>query len=312
LAWGWGALLVLMPVSARAAEIRWSGVEACRRESEVTEQVEAMTQRRLGEVDVADFSLELSRAEGDAFRLTLVTTPRHGGVPSTRSLQGASCVDITDAAAVAIALTIGTPEEQPANLPLPGPSPLVSVKNEPRSVDSASPASPGPPRPQLRMGLGGTLDSAVSPHAVLGGALRLALAWPGYRLELEGAVYAPAQVLDSEQRGGTFQLLYAAPLGCLSRALGGPQALACVGYEVGRLSATGVGVAEPFERHTFWHAARSELGLLWPLSSDLSISGRIGGALALARHTFVLDDPQAVHRPALLSLRAALGLELRL
>jgi hypothetical protein len=42
------------------------------------------------------------------------------------------------------------------------------------------------------------------------------------------------------------------------------------------------------------------------------VAGRAGAALALARDSFVLDAPEVVHRPALLSLRATLGVELEL
>jgi hypothetical protein len=314
LGWYWGALLWLLPMSVQAADIRWSGASGCRRESEVAEQVETMTKRRLTEVDAADFELILQPVSDGTLRLSLVTAPRHGGAPSTRSLEGASCADVTDAAAVAIALTIGSPED-PTTTTEPPPLPPSAVRpthQPPAGRDSVTPPVARPSALAWLVGVNGALDSSVTPHAVPGGALRFALTAARFRVELEGAVFAPARVLDAQQRGGRFQLAYAAPLACLVRSFGTRAGLACLGYELGELSADGEGIATSHHRSTFWHALRAEAGLSWPLVGGLSASGRLGGALALARHAFVLDDPQAVHRPALFSVRAALGLELSL
>lgn len=168
------------------------------------------------------------------------------------------------------------------------------------------------PALSFRVGANAALDSSATPEVVPGGALRFSLVASKLRAELEGALYAPGQAANARGEGGTFQLAYAAPLLCAQKALGRPSALVCLGYELGQLSAEGEGVAETRSRRTLWHGPRTELGVTWALSNDWSLMGRLGGVLALSRPAFVLDAPEAVHRAGLLSLRAALGVELTL
>lgn len=278
------------------------------------EQIEAMTQRRLRSVESADFELEPQRLESGAFELQLTSVSRSSGARETRVLRGATCAEVTDAAAVAIALAVGSePAQAPmvaTTVPAPAsPPPQVSraSRREAALRDSKAPAPAG-----WLLGLSATLDSAVTPHPVLGAALHLALRWRALRGELEAGAFAPSTKLDASQRGGTFQLLYAAPRVCGTANMGRPRVALCVAYELGRLSAQGEGIERPYSRSTFWHAVRPDLGVAWPLRSGLWLSGRGGVALALARDTFVLEEPETVHRAPWLSLRAAVGLELEL
>lgn len=298
----------------RAAEIRWLGADDCRRVAEVQEQIEAMTQRLLPSVESADFELEPQRLESGAFELQLTSVSRTSGARETRVMRGATCAEVTDAAAVAIALAVGPdPAEasQVATTPPAPASPPPKVRRAPRR-DSALRDSKGPTPAGWLLGLSATLDAAVTPHPVLGAALHLAFRWRALRGELEAGAFAPSTTLDASQRGGTFQLLYAAPRVCGTANVGRPRVALCVAYELGRLSAEGEGVAHPYSRSTFWHAVRPDLGVALPLTSGLWLSGRGGAALALARDTFVLEEPETVHRAPWLSLRAAVGLELEL
>jgi len=83
--------------------------------------------RRLEEVTVADFELVLEPPTSAGVARMLVTTPRGDVVPSRRPLRGATCAEVTDAAAVAIALTIGEPATPPSpaapTSPAPPPAP---------------------------------------------------------------------------------------------------------------------------------------------------------------------------------------------
>lgn len=299
----------------RAADVRWSGTADCRREAEVREQIESMTQRSLASVQSADFELEPQPLESGAFQLQLTSVNRSTGARETRVLRGATCAEVTDAAAVAIALAVGS---EPAEAPSPAakePAP-ATPPGEPvvaRRTNGPPPNAPAPP-PSVRwlVGLSATFDSGVTPHPVPGGALLAGLRWRALQAELEAGAFAPSSKRDANDRGGTFQLLYVAPRACAAARVGKPLLGFCLAYELGSLDAEGEGVRRPYSRTTFWHAARPELGLAWPLAGGLWLSGRAGAALALVRHSFVLDEPEIVHRPPLLSLRAALGLELEL
>ncbi|MEO6603412.1 MAG: hypothetical protein ABIQ16_26245 [Polyangiaceae bacterium] len=318
------ASTMFVGASAVAAEIRWTGAASCRRELEVADQVTSMTGRTVSSIDSADFELDAQPTSDGTWQLELKTVRRADGVHSSRSLKGATCVEVTDAAAVAIALAIGSKEE-------PAESKAVSETAVPVAAPAPN-ARPVAARPKARVstsatslawfaGAGGVLDSSLTPNVALGGALRLGLSFrparasqTRLRFELEGALYAPTERASSNGQGGKFQLGYVAPLVCAERPITSSALLGCIGYELGELSGEGSGAAvtASHRRGTLWYAARAELGLLVPLGSGLRFFGRGGAALSLVRHDFVLDGTEVVFRPSAVSVRGQLGLEFSL
>ena len=121
-----------------AAEVRWLGDESCRRELEVREQVETMTARPVSSVEIADFELNVKSLAQDRWTLELTTVRREDGARSTRAIKGATCNEVTDAVAVAIALAIGPKE------------PVSKAMNEPKAAPkprlAAPPRRAGTPR----------------------------------------------------------------------------------------------------------------------------------------------------------------------
>jgi len=305
-----------------AAEVRWLGDESCRRELEVREQVETMTARPVSSVEIADFELNVKSLAQDRWTLELTTVRREDGARSTRAIKGATCNEVTDAVAVAIALAIGPKE------------PVSKAMNEPKAAPkprlAAPPEEPAPrarkmPAPQSSLewfaGLGGGLDSSATPSVALGAALRLGLGWlpsndsqTRLRFELQGALYAPTETSNVGGQAGKFQLFYVAALVCGTKPLVVATLLGCAGYELGQLSGQGVGdaVTVSHPSNTFWSAGRAELGLLVPLATTWRFAGRAGVAVPTTRREFVLDGPDVVFRPAPVSARLGLGVELSL
>ena len=106
-----GAFLALARVApAAAAELRWSGPPDCDRQHAVSTQVESIVGRPLAAVEALDFEVTVSRAD-DAWRLELVTEEH--GAKGRRSLSGQSCGEVTNAAAVLIAMAIRSAGEAP-------------------------------------------------------------------------------------------------------------------------------------------------------------------------------------------------------
>ncbi|MEI9950108.1 MAG: hypothetical protein WDO74_14330 [Pseudomonadota bacterium] len=312
-----GAAMISFGSSLLAAEIRWLGEASCRRELELAAQVESMTERPVSSIEIADFELSVKSRAQDQWSLELTTVRRADGARSTRRIHGASCVEVTDAAAVAIALAVGPAPPQTKIEPKAAAKPDAQAPSP--TTTRRSPGSPS--SLEWFAGLAGTLDSSATPSVALGAALHLGLSWlPTHesqtrlRFELEGALYAPTQTSSVGGQAGKFQLFYLAPLVCGAKPLGGPTLLACAGYELGQLSGEGVGDAVTSSRpsNTFWSAARAELGVLVPLASGLRIVARAGAAVPLIRREFVLDGPEVVFRPAPVSARVALGIELSL
>jgi len=317
-----GAALMCLSSPLWAAEIRWLGENSCRREAEVLEQVESMTGRPISTIEVADFELNVRPLSQNQWSLELTTVRRGDGARNARAIRGASCVAVTDAAAVAIALAIGPAEPTLEQKIQPHPAADPSRPTPPEKPASPAGKLPEPPSSlKWFAGLAGALDSSATPSVAVGAALHLGLSWfPTYksqtrlRFELEGALYAPTETSSDGDTAGRFQLFYVAPLVCGERPLGGPTLLGCAGYELGQLSGEGVGAAVTASHpsNTFWSAVRAELGLLVPIASTLRLVGRAGVAVPLVRREFVLDGPEVVFRPAPVSGRAELGLELLL
>jgi hypothetical protein len=165
---------------ANAAEIRWSGAEDCRREAEVREQIEAMTTRPLAGVDRFDFELELAKVTA-GFQLQLVSVNRVSGAREIRVLHGGSCAEVTDAAAVAIALAIGAPASEAAT-GSDGEAPAAAAPAASRQEDrpdaaARRAASLSPARARWAVGLDAIFDSSVLPHPEPGGALHGSFEW---------------------------------------------------------------------------------------------------------------------------------------
>ena len=89
--------------------------------------------------------------------------------------------------------------------------------------------------------------------------------------------------------------------------------MGCAGAELGVLSATGVELdrMEPVQRRGY-RAVRAELGLSWEFADGFAVLGRAGAAFPLTRDQFQINFGTPVHRPAAVSLRALLAVEMSL
>jgi hypothetical protein len=196
-----------------AADIRWSGERSCRRELEVAEQIESMTGRAISSIDSVDFELGVRSLASNQWGVELTTVRRADGVRSTRAIHGATCAEVTDAAAVAIALAIGPVESrsEPGNEPKPATQPASAKADE-----SARPASNAPStrsRLEWIAALAANLDSSATPSLALGASVHFGLNWrptdesqTALRFELEGALYAPTETSSVAGKRGNFSL----------------------------------------------------------------------------------------------------------
>src|SRR6478736_8684029 len=325
-----GAVVLCFGASSSAADIRWSGDDSCRRESEVSAQVEAATGRPNSSVEIADFELRVKSLSRTQWSLELTTVRRADQARSTRTIHGATCAEVTDAAAVAIALAIGPSRAEP-NEELEAtneddfepvePEPAkasASTTQQPRTSQSRQPRASHSSLEWLA-GLSAALDSSATPSPALGGSARFALGWlpadrrkTAVRFELEGAFYAPTQTDSVANQAGQFQLAYGALLLCGAKPLAETALLICAGAELGQLSGEGVAVTTSHPASTLWSAVRAEVGLEYPHQGALRMFGRGGIAMPLIRREFVLDGPDVVFRTAAISARVSLGVQLSL
>lgn len=298
-----------------AAEVRWSGPPNCDRKDAVSRQVESIVGRSLASVEALDFEVTVTAA-GGAWRVELVTD-EHGS-KGRRSLAGQSCSEVTDAAAVLMAMAIRSAGQAP--LPTDDASAATAVEPGPERAPAPSvptsetPASAPPPPPPARpvrpvFGLSGVLDTAALPHASPGVAAHVGVAGSNVRLEAEGAVFMKSSLKLDEGRSADFELFSAALLGCVDDSFGPVRAGGCAGFELGKLSGEGHGVSDPHLGSSLWEAGRVEVGGYYPLGHALWLTVRAGVAIPFSRPEFVLDG-NPIYQPSALGLRASAGIEL--
>jgi hypothetical protein len=318
------ALGVAAPL--HAAEIGWNAPADCQRAEAVSGQVERQIGRPLAEVDAPSFQVSITH-KGDTWQLELVTL---APARSSRTLEGPSCVAVTDAAGVAMALAILASAESAREAPPPGetspdaasettppgaapPAAATPAAPAPAPAESAKLAEPGAPSAGARLGavvgLGATVDSATLPAPVLGLGVDAGLRITPLRVEVQGLAFAPSTLRLVERQSAEFTLLAGALLGCFEAPLPSVVVLGCAGAELGRIAGEGRGVTDPQLGSALWQAARVEGGVELPPAGGLRFTARFGVGIPFNRPDFQLDG-NTVHRPAAMTLRSTVGLML--
>ena len=266
-----------------------------------------------------------------------------GGASASRSLEGRSCSEVTDAAAWVVAIAIdpsvaermlsddAEPDsELDAEPEAQAPEDLVSEPPEPAETspsDVVPETAPVEPittstrtTSRLRVFVGAELgpDGGALPSV---GALvrgRVGLGGPAWRVDLTGAVRTPTRrnMDQPEFVGARFDLwlvgLHAGPvLGAWSIGVGTLELPLWLGFEVGQVTARAFGfddartVARPFFGPTAGAA------LAWAPHPRVAI--RLGADLLVVpwRQEFFVGGLGRVHRTGWVSARGTLGVELR-
>ncbi len=253
-----------------------------------------------------------------------LTTTRDGE-RGERELRAPSCELLAKATALALALAVTArppaapkpssapppPEPAPPSPPPPAAPAIVGPPEVPPApARKEAPSAPsGPPRSRIAVGAGLAFDSSVLPNAGVGPELWVA--WRPSRVELEvGALYLAGQHRTLADRGGaTFYLATLAARVCYAFALGVTLS-PCLSMELGALGAASNGpstssAASPWVAPGFAFRAR------WPESARIAAVADVGGAVALDRPEFVLDNVRHVYQAAPFTARGTFGVEAR-
>lgn len=304
-----------LTTTARAATLRFSVPSDCDPRADVIEDVERLIGRSLDEVD-AEFDIRITARKKGGYEL-LISNPR-SGKDAERRLAGDTCAEIGNAASVTLAIAIrldAEPEAEPEPAatqqraptaparPAP-PQPVRDAVPRPRPPGGANPA------PFALLGLSAVVDTGALPAVVGGGELSAGIGWRSVRFLALGTFLAPASASLAHGRGGEFRLFAASPLVCFER----PRSFSvrgCLGFELGRLSGEGTGVARTRLGSALWAAPRGDAGVTFALADGLAGVAGLGLLMPLSRPPFVLDAGEAVHRSAAFDLRGRLGVEFR-
>jgi hypothetical protein len=297
-------------VPVRAAELQLSAREGCADERSIREQVDRLLGRPLADVEGMAFELSLAEVDGGGVQLRLQTVYA-GKAPRQRELSAASCREATDAAAVAIAMAVAERERAVAPpVEAGGSEQPAGAAEGAGGAAQTDDAEAGDEPLRLGVGLGLALQLGALPTLAAGAQLGVGLGHGLWRLELLGALFASQETtLPGDDRGGELGLWLTAVLGCVEPDFGRVRLFGCAGFELGRLTARGLGVMNQRDGDSLWRALRVETGAAVVLFGDLRAMARLGIALPLARDEFVLEMDDHVHRPASLGAHALVGLE---
>lgn len=305
--------------SSVASLIEWDAPESCGGALEVYARLSAV----LG--DEPEQLGKLSRVRGtivrsDAgYRLTLEAFER--GRRSTRLFEAASCEQLIDASALAIALAMAPEGAAPAQPGVDSEVALARISGggDAQRVDGASleedvqPAAVEPSEASPVAGVAsvaavmeyGALPRVAAGLAVGGGARMGGLSLGGY-----GVLFGSEQLRVAPNQNVEFELLLAGGRVCYVVFEDGPRFNACASFEAGQLGARGVALSSARQAQDLWLAAGAGVEAEWPLGAALGIVVRAEPMFALVRKQYTVNGTEGVHAPAPLSSRGYLGLVL--
>jgi hypothetical protein len=255
-----------------------------------------------------------------------------GTAKGERLLEAQTCEGVASAAALIIAIAIETgappappsvpvPVAVPVPVPVPVPAPVIMPAERP--LTPTSPVDSLPRDAKLLLALAGVVDSGTLPslapglEASIGGSYGTSI-WRG-RITAAGEYFASetAGVTDGARpgEGGRFTLLSLSGRACVSRTVSTFDLGPCLGGEVDAMSGEGVDSTTTTTGHGQWGALSGSAFGAWHPIGPLAVFLRLDAIVPLARPNFVLmEGPStaiSVHHPAVISPRAALGIELR-
>lgn len=318
-------LLLWLLGSARAqpaalpVDLSWHAEAACSSRQEVLAEVERMMAgTRTAPVPVAA-RVDVEGPDGGLWRAKLTIEARGGR--NERQIEAITCGEITDVVAVIIAVAVdGGPTAVP---PSSVAGSVVGPAAAPGADEVGRASAAGSLSSTSRLIATGAVlvDDGTMPDAPAPG-VELALGWTGtagrVRLRsLLGFGYFPTQrILEAETgRGGTFRQAAVSARLCGSLVRGRFDLGPCLGAEVERMTAVGLGPAGTFVSFTgsaSWASATAGLAASWRFSRGVVLFVRAEGLVPFGRTAFVLEGGGgAVHRTSSVAGRAAFGLELR-
>ncbi len=320
-----GGLFLTWP--ARAAELSVEGPAACPDASELAFRVERALGMPLADSAALRFNVrfEAPGTPGSPYTARLAAQGSEPTAASTeRVIRARDCARLGDAVSVAIALAIGSSplDAEPAptaeeEMVRTRAGDTGSAAYEPHGAPATTAAGGTAWSPALAARL--LADSGSLPRAGLGVGIGAALRGRKLALDAQATLLFGQHVALAEPTsaagapGADLSLLIGslsacvAPFGSFEASFA---AVACAGWELGRLSAEGTGVQTPRSVSQWWTAPRLAAGLSWAVpASPLRLGLELSAAAPLKRDDFFLRELGNVHRAPMAVGRLALGVD---
>ena len=286
-----------------AAELHWDAPEAC----PDVRALELEAERALGE-PLAKFPLQVVgtvRPSDDQLVLSLRITLSGNAEPRERELRAASCHELLEAAALAIALAAADSGER-SKPPVPQ---SRDVEGPARPVE----AEPVPQRYQLALSAAGAAAWGALPTLGFGGELQVAWLQHWFRVGL-GATWFPRHSTTLADARAGFGLYFLELLLCGQGSAGRGLLFGCATASIGRmeahLDAPAVGPTES----TTWRTLGVRVGMSYPVAPPLELTAAVTAAIPLTRPRFYSEPTGAetIHQPASVAMHLLVGILLAL
>jgi hypothetical protein len=300
------------PHDAGPLDLEWIAPPGCPAREAVLDDVARILGPKKTEAPLARVAARavLFRDEDARWHVVLTVSGEGAG---ERTLEASSCEEVTNAAALVLALRVDPTSFAP-EMPLPSP---------PAAIASALPPAPDqPPEPDSTSRDGMLLGTAVEggvgalPSTDLGIEVTATLKRGRLRLEplLGTSLVEHADAAGSTSEGAALRLARGGLRGCyaaidLRLTLSG-----CVTGEVDWFWAKGYGATTPENVNAGEIAFGAGALATWRLTRSVVLRAQLEGLVAVSPPSFVIDDTAGnvtsqVYRPAALMGRAAIGAE---
>ena len=296
-----------------AIDLEWNAPAQCpTREVFLAELANALGSASRGRVP-SSTRIDIASAGDDGWKATVHVAAQ--GASSERVLHAETCQTLASAAAVIAAVAM----EVPTGDPPPTEARAIAPSNGSADHETLL-GTRSRKESQLVAGAAAILDDgtlpALSPGVEGTVAWALRVAPLRVRIEASGAVFETqgGEAQGHPAEGGRFSLITAGGRVCGTRLFGPLEVGPCVGGELDLMNGSGTGT-QPIDGRGYWSALDGSALGSWSPTRGFAVTVHVDGVLPLARPSFVIThlgaDDIFVHRPALATLRTAVGIELR-
>lgn len=296
--------------AAAGVSLVWDAPAACPGVEAVHNRIRAVAGDAGSEAAPVEAEAIVRQDADGLWRLTLVT--KQGEVRGKRAFEADSCLAVTEAAALVIAMM----RDPNAHLDAQ-PTPAPAAKPNERRAPPQPPPDRGPSRskqaPEKRWAVQVSpmmvLDWGSLPSVTPGAGGMWSVTSSSVQLDFYGVWFPPrrAAIANRAGVGAEVGLVAAGGRGCVRHLAERYLIGACGGGEVGSLSVDAYGVSRTQRAHPFWGAVLGVGEAAWRLAPSIALWLEAGAAVPLTRPQIVVRPYGEAFQPAWVAGRAAAG-----
>jgi hypothetical protein len=272
-------------------ELEWRAPAGCPTSDRLRAEITRLIGANAHPEGTTHVSGEVNPQENGTFLVKLEL--EQNGHPGERTLTGATCAEVSRAAALLIALAIAPDAAHDEAEPEP-PPPAPPPRPPPAPPPSPPPAPPKPSPPSERhfvIALGAATEVGLLPALSPGGEISLGASVDRFSFEVYGDTYENQDhAAQAGSGGGHFSLSSAGARACALLAPGDLSFAACLGGAAHHVAARGYGVEEPSSESTNVGALSLAVRVELSLSHHASLRLDAGPSYLLGKANFVLSN----------------------